>query len=146
MRHDLDLWRGHADLLSGLSDIQRGDVEAGFSVARRGLSALIAGNAYLLTTWCMLYAEACERNGHLEEAREVLTVVEQRIKAGELWLAAEFHRLRARLNWARGDESRAVKADLDQALAIARKQEAGLLERRARTDLDRWLQTSSFSS
>jgi ATP/maltotriose-dependent transcriptional regulator MalT len=146
MRHDLGLWRGHSDLLSGLADINRGDADSGFTVARRGIDALIAGNAYLLTTWCMLYAEACEHNGRLEEALELLALVERRIKAGELWLAAEFHRLRARLNWARGGESSAVKADFDQALAIARRQEAGLFERRARTDLERWLQTSSFAS
>jgi tetratricopeptide (TPR) repeat protein len=146
MRHDLGLWRGHADLLSGLADINRGDVESGFTVARRGIDALIAGNAYLLTTWCMLYAEACEHDGRLEEALELLALVERRIRAGELWLAAEFHRLRARLNWARGGESSAVKADFDQALTIARRQEAGLFERRARTDLERWLQTSSFAS
>jgi class 3 adenylate cyclase/tetratricopeptide (TPR) repeat protein len=145
-RHDLDLWRPHADLMTGLADIYRGEEEPGFLVARRGVDALVAGNAYLLTTWLVPYAEACERNGRVDEALEALAVAEQRIKAGELWLAAEFHRLRARLNWARGGESRAVKADLDQALAVARKQEAGLLERRARTDLDRWLQTSSFSS
>jgi hypothetical protein len=42
----------------------------------------------------------------------------------------EFHRLRARLNWARGGESSAVKADFDQALTIARRQEAGLFESR----------------
>jgi hypothetical protein len=82
----------------------------------------------------------------LEEGVELLALVEPRIKAGELWLAAEFHRLRARLNWARGSDASAVKADLDQALAIARRQEAGLFERRARTDLERWLQTSSFAS
>jgi hypothetical protein len=47
------------------------------------------------------------------------------------------------LNWARGGQSDAVKTDFDKALAIARKQEAGLFERRARTDLDRWLLSSS---
>ena len=146
MRHDLGLWRGHADLLSGLAEINRGDVEAGFGVARGGIDALIAGNAYLLTTWCMLYAEACEHNGRFEEALELLLLVGQRIKAGERWLAAEFHRLRARLNAARGGKPSAVKADFDQALAVARKQEAGLFEFRARTDLERWLQTSSFSA
>jgi hypothetical protein len=145
-RHDLALWRGHADLFSGLMEIDRGDVEAGFAVARCGIDALIAGSAYLLSTWCMLYAEACEHNGRCEEASELLLIVEQRIKAGEHWLAAEFHRLRARVNWARGAEPRAVKADLDQALAIAGRQKAGLFENRARTDLERWLQTSSFAA
>jgi hypothetical protein len=145
-RHDLDLWRPHADLMTGLGDIFRGEVVPGHILARRGVDALIAGNAYLLTTWLMLYAEACEGNGRIDEALEILAVVEVRIRSGELWLAAEFHRLRARLNWARGGESSAVKADFDQALAIARRQEAGLFERRARTDLERWLQTSSFAS
>jgi hypothetical protein len=91
----------------------------------------------------MPYAEACERNGRVDEALEVLAAAEFRIGSGELWLAAEFHRLRARLNWARGGQSDAVKTDFDKALAIARKQEAGLFEHRARTDLDRWLQSSS---
>ncbi|HEX3523202.1 MAG TPA: adenylate/guanylate cyclase domain-containing protein [Stellaceae bacterium] len=145
-RHDLDLWRPHADLMSGLADIFRGEVVPGHILARRGVDALIAGNAYLLTTWLMPYAEACERNGWVDEALEILAVVEVRIRSGERWLAAEFHRLRARLNWARDGQSDAIKADFDQALAIARRQEAGLFERRARTDLERWLQTSSFAS
>jgi hypothetical protein len=143
VRHDLDLWRPHADLMTGLADIYRGEVEPGFIAARRGVDALIAGKAYLLTAWLMPYAEACERNGRVDEALEVLAAAELRIGSGELWLAAEFHRLRARLNWTRGGESDAVKTDFDKALAIARKQEAGLFERRTRTDLDRWLLSSS---
>jgi uncharacterized small protein (DUF1192 family) len=82
----------------------------------------------------------------VDEALEILAVVELRIRAGELWLAAEFHRLRARLNWLQGSQSDAIKADFDKALAIARKQEAGLFEHRARTDLDRWLKASSSSA
>jgi class 3 adenylate cyclase/tetratricopeptide (TPR) repeat protein len=145
VRHDLDLWRPHADLMTGLADIYRGEVEPGFVAARRGVDALIAGKAYLLTAWLMPYAEACERYGRVDEALEILTVAELRIGSGELWLAAEFHRLRARLNWARGGQSDAVKTDFDKALAIAGEQEAGLFERRTRTDLDRWLQASSSS-
>jgi class 3 adenylate cyclase len=140
VRHDLDLWRPHADLMSGLGDIHRGAVDAGFLVARRGIDGLVAMNAYGLSTWAIMYAEACEQDGRTDEAMAMLSVAETRIASGERWLAAEFHRLRARLAWARGGPPESIKADFEASLAIAAKQGAALLQARTRVDLDRWMQ------
>ncbi len=134
-RNNLDPWRPHVDLLSGLGDIHRGSVEPGFVVARRGIDALIATNAFLLSTWVVLFAEACERHGRIAEALEMLAVAEARIAVGEHWLEAEFYRLRARLKRARGEPAAAVAADIEAALAVATRQGAGLLGERARADL-----------
>jgi len=134
-RNNLDPWRPHVDLLSGLGDIHRQSVEPGFVVARRGIDALIATNAFLLSTWVVLFAEACERHGRIGEALEMLAVAEARIAVGERWLEAEFYRLRARLKRARGEPAAAVTADIEAALAIATRQGAGLLGERVRADL-----------
>ena len=67
-----------------------------------------------------------------------LPVAEVRIEKGERWVAAEFHRLRAKLAAARGGRPGTINADLDEAMAIATKQGAGLLRERAERDLEKW--------
>jgi class 3 adenylate cyclase len=134
-RNNLEPWRPHVDLLSGLGDVHRGSVEAGFALAQRGIDALVAANAFLLSTWVMLFVEACERHGRTAEALGLLPVAEARIAAGERWVEAEFHRLRGRLKRRLGEPEAEVRADIETALAIATRQGAGLLCDRARADL-----------
>ena len=82
-------------------------------------------------------AEALAGLGRMNEA---LACLDRAIALGERteerWYEAEVYRARAavrrRLRQA-GDE---VRADLDRALEVARRQRAALFERRAREDLD----------
>ena len=134
-RHDLGPWRAHVDLLSGLGDIQRGALEQGFVAAKRGIEALVASNAFLLSTWVVMFAEACERHGRIADARRMLSIAETRIAAGERWLEAEYFRLRARVKRACGEPASEVTSDLEAALAVAGRQSAGLLSERASADL-----------
>ena len=57
--YDMPLWQPQADLLEGLAGIRAGDVEAGFALARSGVRTLIASSVYLLSTWCVVYADVC---------------------------------------------------------------------------------------
>jgi class 3 adenylate cyclase len=137
-RHDLALWQPHSDLMSGLAEIHRGSNGPGFERARKGVDALIAMNAYALSSWIILYADACDSHGRIEEAAALLPVAQVRIEKGERWVAAEFHRLRAKLAIARGGRSATIAADLEEAAALARQQGAALLRERAEQDLARW--------
>jgi hypothetical protein len=133
-RHDLTLWQPHADLMSGLAEVYRGSNAAGFALARRGIDALIAMNAYGLSSWVVLFADACDVHARIEEAAVLLPVVQVRIEKGERWVAAEFHRLRAKLTAARGGRPESIAADFDEAMAIAARQGAALFHDRARHD------------
>jgi energy-coupling factor transporter ATP-binding protein EcfA2 len=134
-RNDLAPWQPHADLMMGLSEVYRGSEATGFALARRGIDALVAMNAYALSSWIVLFADACDSRGRIGEAADVLPTAEVRIGKGERWVAAEFHRLRAKLAMARGDAPEAVVQDLEEAVAIATRQGAALFQQRARREL-----------
>lgn len=142
VEHALPFWRGHADLLAGLADIGRavragGDVEPGFRLARGGLDALLAGRAFLLAAWCVLYAAACAKDGgRHEEGLAVLAAAEPRVRGGERWMAAEFHRIRGLLRLRQGGVPDGL-ADLAEAASIARAQGSPLFEARATAELAR---------
>ena len=59
--------------------------------------------------------------------------------AGERWMAAEFHRLQARLRKREGEPLHAVRARTEKAIAIAREQGATLFLERANADMTRWM-------
>ena len=134
-RHDIGPWRPHVDLLSGLSTVRRDAVEQGFAQARQGIDALVAVNAFLLSTWVVMFIKACEQEGRIAEAAPLFAVAEARIAAGERWLEAEILRYRARLRRANGEGWAAVRADLEAAAAVAAEQGAMLLHARAVHDL-----------
>lgn len=131
--HDLPYWRGHADLFSGLGLIGAGRDEEGFATARRGIKGLIASNAFAYG-WYILYAEACVGAGRLTEASDTLALALPPLEQGEAWLAADFHRIGARLALARGDSVESVRKMLETALDIAETQGARLFANRVRDE------------
>jgi class 3 adenylate cyclase len=133
-QHSLPTWTGHADLFVGLSLILQQRAEEGFVQARRGVDFLVAAHAYS-DVWYVLYAQACQRHGRVDEGLEVLAIAEQFIASGLTWMQAEYLRLRALLHHARGDAQALVQADLHAAIALAHKQGAVLFEKRAQRDL-----------
>ncbi len=135
-QHNLPTWTGHADLFVGLSLILQQRVDEGFVQARRGVDFLVAAHAYS-NVWYVLYAQACQRHGRVDEGLEVLAVAEHFIAAGLTWMQAEYLRLRALLYHARGDAQALVQADLHAAIALAREQGAVLFKNRAQHDLTR---------
>ena len=133
-QHDLQTWQGHAALFSGLSLIARGQNEAGFTQSREGIDQLVKNRAYS-NIWYILYAQACQRAGRVEEGFESLALAAPLIDTGLRWLEAEYLRLRGLLGHARGDDSTAVAQDLKAAHALAQNQGAVLFAKRAATAL-----------
>ena len=133
-QHDLPFWRGHADLFTGLALIREGRADEGFVAARRGIKGLIASNAFA-NVWYILYAEACEAAGRIAEATEILALALPPLEHGEVWFAAEFHRVRARVELARGDGVEAARRGFQTALDIAQEQGARLFLRRGQDEL-----------
>ena len=80
-------------------------------------------------------AESCLVAARLPEARRYLDAAfTHRESHGEQYYAAELYRLNALLLQAEGAQAAQVRASLDQAITIARRQGARLFEQRAARD------------
>ncbi len=134
--HDLPFWRGHADLFRGVSLAREGEVEKGFTLARKGIVGLVSSNAFSIC-WFLIYADACERFDHLSEAMDTLEMVRPFQERGERWMEAEFHRIAALVQIKRGGVSQDALKSMDASIETARRQGAALLLNRARTDFER---------
>jgi adenylate cyclase len=87
---------------------------------------------YFLSLLAELCARAQEAEMGLATVDEALALAEAR---NEHWWDAELQRLRGMLLWAQGTELDQVEAAFQQALAIARRQQARALELRAANSL-----------
>ena len=134
-KDDLPSWRGHADLFSGLALMRRGEKEEGLVRARRGIKRLLDAHAFS-NCWFILFAQACFENGRLDEAAEMLALVRPSLAQGDVRFAAEFHRVDAAVTLARGGSVAQARERLEDALALAKSQEALLFVDRLRRDLD----------
>ncbi len=115
-----------------------GDPEQGIAVMKEGMDAYAAADAAI---WSgqhrALFAEACQRLGRLDEARQLLTEArEWSERSGERWYDAELARRLGEVDCQQGDRG-AAEAHFQDALAIARRQHAKLWELHAATSLAR---------
>ena len=133
-QHDLQTWKGHAALFAGLSLIAQGQSEQGFAQARLGIDQLLEHRSYS-NIWFILYAQACQRAGRVQEGLESLALAAPPIDTGLCWLEAEYLRLRGLLGHARGDALPSVISDIKAAHALAQRQGALLFVRRAQEAL-----------
>jgi predicted ATPase len=138
-------------ILRGWALTVQGQGEEGIAHLRQGLAAWQATGAEILRTFYLaLLAEAYGSMGQTAKAlaalAEASAIVEQR---GECFYAAELHRLKGELLLQSGDYQSGVvtphcaevEAYFQQALAIARRQQAKSLELRAAMSLSRlWQQ------
>jgi predicted ATPase len=137
-------WAAMGMSLRGWAPATQGQGEKGMAEVRRGISAYRAtGAALLVPYFCTLLADVSDDLGHPEDGLQVLaeahTLVEQR--EVRYW-EAEIHRLRGVL-LLRQPGTPPVEAEtwLQQALDVARRQEAKSLELRAAMSLSRlWQQ------
>ena len=145
--------------MQGWALVAQGQGEAGMAQLRRGLAALRAtGAALRLPYYLTLLAEACR---HTDRAAEGLALLAEALAhahhTGESWTEAELHRLKGELLLqvgVQGSESGILSLDtglqtrdaeaeacFQQALAIARRQQAKSWELRAAMSLARlWQQ------
>ncbi|MGH8057906.1 MAG: hypothetical protein ACREOH_11835, partial [Candidatus Entotheonellia bacterium] len=136
----LALWWALARTVESWTIAIRGHWEEGIACIAEGLAALRAtGSDFLRPFWLSLLAEAYRVGGQTAEG---LRVVDEALglteTAGERLLEAELCRLKGELLLREdvGDETRA-EGQLQQALAIARAQQAKSLELRAAISLSR---------
>jgi predicted ATPase len=126
--------------MQGWAQVVQGQDEVGMAQLRRGLAALRATGAELrLPYYLALLAEACAQTGRAAEGLTLLTeALAQAHKTGESQTEAELHRLKGELLLAlSADHQTRAAGCFQQALDIARRQQAKSLELRAATGLAR---------
>jgi class 3 adenylate cyclase/predicted ATPase len=138
------LLAGGGRILQGWVLAARGQVEDGIAQMGQGLAAWQATGAELLLPYHLsLLAETHGRTGQAEEGFSVLTKALSLVERHEeRWWEAEIHRLRGELylKQATPDMPQA-EACFQQALTVARRQQAKSLELRAAMSLSRlWQQ------
>jgi predicted ATPase len=136
--HGFSLYSAAGTILRGWVKVKNGDVAAGMSRLRGGLTAYRAiGQQAWMPYFIALLAAACEIAGQIEEG---LTLLEEALqiagRTGERWFAAELHRHKGRLLLCQG-QSEAAEELYRKALSIAVEQEAKLWEMRATMSLAR---------
>ena len=137
-------WAALGMSLRGWALAMQGQGEAGLAQVRQGIAAFRAtGAAVFVPYFCTVLADVCDHLGHPEDGLQVLaeahTLIEQH---EERWWEAEVHRLRGVLLLRQTmTPQEEAEACLQQALAVARRQQAKSLELRAAMSLARlWQQ------
>lgn len=128
--------RVHRDALAGYVEVLDGRVPAGMARIRRSLDDPAEGEHApgLHASMRRLLLAACVAAG---DARAGLAAADRALEAGEpvrTW-ESEARRLRGEFLAALGAPGEEVEAELRQALQVARRQGAGMLELRAATSL-----------
>jgi predicted ATPase len=130
----------------GWAQVTQGQHAEGLAQMRHGLAALRAtGAAVRLPYYLALLAEACGQTGDVAEGLTLLAeALAQVHNTGEVWMEAELHRLKGELLLSLSTDHQAeAEGCLRQALAVASRQQAKMLELRVATRLGRlWQQQS----
>jgi predicted ATPase len=131
--------RGWTTILRGLSLAEGSQSEWALAEIRQGLAGLQAqGSEVGRSCFLSLLAEACARAGRWAEGREALAEAQEFAEAtGEGFWQPEIHRLKGELLLHDPTAAPDAEACLHQALAVARRQQAGSLELRAAMSLGR---------
>jgi predicted ATPase len=144
-QQEFPFWLMAGTILQGWSLAERGREEDGIEQMRQGLLSFRATGAeqkrpYFLALIAEMYGKVDHAEEGLRLLGEAMTLVD---KTGERWWAAELHRLKGELLLAQeGKRQRAkskseveAEASFQQALDIARQQQAKSLELRATMSL-----------
>jgi predicted ATPase len=137
-------WVAWGTILRGAALAEQGQRAEGLVQIRQGLDAYRAtGGEAARPYWLALLAQACQKAGQPEEGLTLLTeALATAHKTGEGWWEAEIYRLRGEL-LSQHAVAQPGEAEtwLQQALDVARRQEAKSLELRAAMSLGRlWQQ------
>jgi predicted ATPase len=138
--HGLAMYYPEARILAAWRAIhQEGDPRAAEEMRNFLDRRAAMGTVFVHTYFLMLLADAWLRLGRADEALAVIKEGLDRADArGEYFCTAELHRLHARACLALdASDSHVAEADLDAALAAARRQSSRIFELRAACDLAR---------
>ena len=127
----LVLWAAFGHMIRGWTRVQVGDIDEGIHELQRGLAAYDATGAKLWRAHFLgLLGRALKDVGRTQEAAaavdEALVLV---TTTSDAWAAAELHRIRGDLLMDQSKSELAL-ASYEQALGIARQQQARAWERR----------------
>jgi predicted ATPase len=138
--HGLAQWFAGGTILRGWAVAAQGQATEGLAQIHQGLAAWRAAWAeclrpYWLALLAEVYAAGDDPVRGLQGLAEALSLVEA---TGERWYEAELHRLRGELLLQHtGAQPEEAEACFQQALAVARRQQAKSLELRAAVSLSR---------
>jgi predicted ATPase len=138
------LWAAAGTIYRGWALAMQGQGEGGMAQVREGIAALQATGAVLVAPyWCTVLAEVADHLGHTEDGLQALAEAHALVEQHEerVW-EAEVHRLRGVLLLRQsGTPQTEAETCFQQALDVARRQEAKSLELRAARSLARlWQQ------
>jgi predicted ATPase len=121
-----------AEILAGWAMAMGGDAEAGVARLRAGLEAFkLLGAEVRMPFYMGLLAEACAHAGRMGEAlANIASGFAFQSKNGEIWAAADLHRVLGDLLLAKGDEAQA-RISYQRSLEVARQGGMPMFERRA---------------
>jgi class 3 adenylate cyclase/predicted ATPase len=129
--------------LQGWALAAQGQREAGLAQMRQGLVGYQATGAEAYRPYFLgVLAEVCAHAGQLDEGLRLVTEAFDLVQqSGERWYEAELHRLQGELLLRSADHKAEAEACFQQALNIARRQQAKSFELRAALSLNRlWQQ------
>jgi predicted ATPase len=142
--HELGHWLGQSTILYGWAVAAQGQREAGLASLRQGLTAMDATGSELLRPYYLaLLATVYGDSGQPAAGQALLAEAWALVdKNGERWYAAELHRLQGALHLQQGTPAvPQAEQCFQQALAVARRQQAKAWELRAAMSLARlWQQ------
>jgi len=148
-KHGFTYYLSMAEILAGwaMATGDEGDRGAGVSRMRHGLEALKTLGAELrLPFYLGLLAEACARCGQLGEAlANISNGFAFQTKNGEIWAAADLHRIHGDLLLQNGNPLQA-RASYQRSLETARQSGARAFEHRAAARLGELAQRNAASS
>ena len=137
--HSLPIWTGVGTGLRGKLLVEQGRVEEGIGELRAGIAKLSAMRIVLLRSMFIAWlATALAARGEADEGFAAIDAWWEAGKTAERWMDAELHRARGELHLiARQPDRDAAERSFREALAIARRQGARVLELRAAGSLAR---------
>jgi TOMM system kinase/cyclase fusion protein len=139
--HGFPQWLAGGTILRGWALVAQGQTEAGMAQLCQGLAAWRATGAEVLRPYVLgLLAEAYGKSGQAAEGLTVLEEAQALVeKTGQSVYEADLHRLRGELLLihAVGGGGAEAEACFQQALTVARRQQAKSLELRAAMSLSR---------
>jgi len=130
-------WAAQGTSVRGWALALQGQGEEGWALVRQGIAAFRAtGAALWVPFFCTVLAEVSIHLGHTEDGLQALTEAHTLVEQyEERWWEAEIYRLRGVLLLRQPGIPQAAETCLQQALDIARRQEAKSLELRAAMSL-----------
>jgi class 3 adenylate cyclase/predicted ATPase len=130
-------WVAQGTSVRGWALALQGQGEEGWALVRQGIAAFRAtGAALWVPFFCTVLAEVSIHLGHTEDGLQALTEAHTLVEQyEERWWEAEIYRLRGVLLLRQPGIPQAAETCLQQALDIARRQEAKSLELRAAMSL-----------